>query len=94
MPVQKPRCPHPTVLDMLDVADVDVLTILIDQCSVDSILLTEQQAEAICAIEHQRIRGVLSVSGCVCGGLVSTDLILHRILTRDSFSLPGLHTGW
>ena len=75
LPVQKPRCPHPTVLDMLDVADVDVLNTLIDQCSVESILLIEQRAEASNVIEHQRIRGVLSVSGCVCGGLVSTDLI-------------------
>ena len=60
--MQKPRCSYPTVLDMVDVADPDVLNTLIDQCSIESILLIEKRAEASHVIEHQRIRGVKSVS--------------------------------
>lgn len=47
---------------MVDVADPDVLNTLIDQCSVESILLIEKRAEASHVIEHQRIRGVKAVS--------------------------------
>lgn len=47
---------------MVDVADPDVLNTLIDQCSIESILLIEKRAEASHVIEHQRIRGVKAVS--------------------------------
>ena len=65
---------------MLDVGDVDVLNTLIDQCSVESILLIEKRAEASHVIEHQRIRGVKSVSGSLCGGLVSyrSDILTNK----------------
>ena len=48
---------------MLDVGDVDVLNTLINKCSVESILLIEQRAEASHVIERQHVHGMLSVSG-------------------------------
>ena len=105
--MQKPCCPHTTVLDMMDVADVDVLNTLIDQCSVESILLIEQRSEANHVIEHQRIHGVISVSSFLCARWpchrVCGDLILycgiiflHEIqifkLIRDSLPLSQAYT--
>ena len=65
---------------MLDVGDVDVLNTLINKCSVESILLIEKRPEDTCAIEHQHIRGVKSVSGSLCGGLVSyrSDILTNK----------------
>ena len=49
-----PQTPYPTVLDMLDVPDPDVLNALIDQCQVETILLIEKRQEAAHTMENVR----------------------------------------
>ena len=76
---------------MLDVGDVDVLNTLINKCSVESILLIEQRAEASHVIERQHVHGMLSVSGFSVAAaiyLCRSDCIIYEGL---SF-LPGIHT--
>ena len=55
--VQKPQTHHPTVLDMMEVGDLEVRNALIDQCHVDTDLLIEKRLEAERVIEVERPRG-------------------------------------
>ena len=59
---QKPQTHHPTVLDMMEVADLEVRNVLIDECRVDSVLLIEKRLEAERVIEVERPRGANVVS--------------------------------
>lgn len=45
---------YPTVLDMLDVQDVDILNTLIDQCKIESVLLIENGQEAFHVIDREK----------------------------------------
>ena len=55
--VQKPQTHHPTVLDMMEVGDLEVRNTLIDQCHADTVLLIEKRLEAERVIEVERPRG-------------------------------------
>lgn len=52
--MQRPECKYPTVLDMLDVEDPNILNVLIDQLNVESILLIQSREEASRVIVHHR----------------------------------------
>jgi chromosome segregation ATPase len=54
---KKPQTHHPTVLDMMEVGDLEVRNALIDQCHVDTDLLIEKRLEAERVIEVERPRG-------------------------------------
>lgn len=55
--MQRPECHYPTVLDILNVEDPNVLNVLIDQLNVESVLLIESRSEASHVIVHQQPRG-------------------------------------
>ena len=59
--LQKPQTRHPTVLDMMEVGDLEVRNLLIDQCHVDTVLLIERRQEAERVIEVERPRGATVV---------------------------------
>ena len=63
--LQRPQTHHPTVLDMMDIEDLEVRNVLIDQCHIDTVLLIETRLEAERVIEVERPRGA-SVVSCVC----------------------------
>ena len=60
--MQKAHSRYPTVLDMLDVQDVDILNTLIDQCSIESVLLIEDGQEAFRVIDRDQPTNAKSVS--------------------------------
>lgn len=57
--MQRPEIDCPTVLDLLDVRDPNVLNVLIDQLHVESVLLIANRDEASRVIVHQRPRGAM-----------------------------------
>ena len=57
---QRPQCNYPTVLDLLDVKNPNVLNVLIDQLNVESILLIKDRVEASHVIVRQQPRGAKS----------------------------------
>ena len=62
LPPQRPRTQYPTVLDMVDIADPDIINILIDECRIDTILLIERRSDAERVIEVERPPGAEVVS--------------------------------
>ena len=80
---QKPRTDHPTVLDMMEITDLEVRNVLIDQCQVDTVLLIEKRLDAEQVIEVERPRGASVVSILECCGLES-DSFLQSEMTALS----------
>ena len=52
--MQVPDCRYPTVMQMVDIEDVDVTNVLIDTCGMESVLLIEKNSEARRVMDHQR----------------------------------------
>ena len=48
---------YPTIVEVLDVREPDIVNLLIDQCSVESVLLIERGEEARNVMVHQRPKG-------------------------------------
>ena len=54
---------HVWVLDVMDIADLEISNLLVDLCHIDTVLLIERRLDAEKVIEVERPRGTIMVSG-------------------------------
>ena len=81
---KRPQCNHPTVLDLLDVREPNVMNVLIDQVNVESILLIRTRSEANRVITHERPRGAKAAY------TLDGDMVLHYAHYSNKFGRLGI----
>ena len=83
-PPQRAWSSYPTVYDMLNVDDPDIMNVLIDQCHVESILLIEERAVAADVLVH--LRPVNAKAAYTLGG----DLVLAHAYYSNKWGSFGI----